>query len=89
MEQLGEDKYNLRKHLLDHAISKGSSVCLDHVDMGGSHGTPCHAHSLVELGSKVWELEKSYQEERRGKEVSQNEVGILREQFKQAQEKVL
>lgn len=85
MDRLEEDKLNLRKQLLDHAISKRSPAHLDYVD---SAKTLSHSPSGVELESKILELEKACQEERRGKEAWHGEAEALRVKLKQAQEKV-
>ena len=85
VDRLEEEKLTLRKQLLDHAISKKSPAHLDHTDSSGSMG---HTHSGVELLSKVRELEKECQDERRGKETWQGEAEALKGKLKQAQEKV-
>ena len=71
--------------MLDHAISKRSPAHLEHVD---SAGTLSHTPSGVELECKVRELEKIYQEERRGRETWQGEAEALKGKLNQAQEKV-
>ena len=88
MEKLEEDKFELRKQVLDHAIARSSPAIFDSASR--SQGTPSHAAVLeVEgLNIKTRELERALNEERRGKEVCQNEVEVLRGQAKQAKEKV-
>lgn len=78
MERLEEEKLNLRRQLLDHAITKRSPAHLEFVD----GGKPSHAEV------KVQELERVCQEERRGKEEWQEKAETLKGRLKQAQEKV-
>ena len=82
MERLEEDKLNLRKQLLSHAVIKRSHAHhLDHVDTG----LPSHAHSLVEEESK---LREAWREEKRERESLQSEVELLKGRLTQTQEKV-
>ncbi len=71
--------------MLDNAISKRSPAHLDYVD---SSGTLSHTPSGVELESKIRELERVCQEERRGRETRQGEAEAVKGKLKQAQEKV-
>ena len=82
MERLEEDKLNLRKQLLSHAVIKRSPAPhLDHVDTG----LPSHVHSLVEEESK---LREARQEEKRQRESLQSEAELLKGRLTQTQEKV-
>lgn len=85
MERLEEDKLNLRKQLLSHAITKRSPAHhLDHADTGLSS----HTHSLMEGESRLRELERAWQEERRGRESWQSDAELLKGRLTQTQEKV-
>ena len=73
-----------RKQLLDYAIAKRSPAHLDQVDAG----LLSHTHSLVEVESRVRDLEKACNEERRDKEAFHGEAKALKGRLKQTQEKV-
>lgn len=76
---------SLRKQLLDYALPKRSPAHLEQVDAG----LLSHTQSLVEMESKVRELEKACREERRDREAWQGEAQALKGRLKQTQEKVL
>lgn len=75
---------SLRKQLLEYAILKRSPAHLDQVDMGLLSQT----QSLVEVESKVRDLERACQGERRDREAWQSEAETLKGRLKQTQEKV-
>lgn len=76
---MAEDKLNLRKQLLEQAMTKQSPAHWDSVDANSS---------LMGMEFRVRELEHACQDQRRSKEVWQGEAEALRARLKQAQEKV-